>query len=574
MPPLLTTRARGGGPLVFRALLVSLLRSGLLCGLISGLLSGVSAPLVAQEPTLVPAQLPAEPRARPPAALPLPGSETETVLRLHQLLGKESADGMLLRTVGNRIEALRTGRDTVVLFGAEGLFSNNSAHPWGFNDGPLRAGRGSNFLVRAGFAARRSRLTVVVIPQVIRESNLEFQTIPWPQPATPTRNVWANPFYPLPTSLDMPQRFGDETRNEIRLMGRVALDVTGAVRVGAGNENRWWGPGVRNGLVLSANAGGFPHLFVEAPKPIDSKIGRWEYQYLLGRLDESEFFDFNDANDGRSFSAAAVTWQAPERYGEWPVLGISRAVMSRRGPGLATALDFMGDVGRPWSRSEDSSGWRDQITALFTRWRFPEQGVEAYAEWARYEQPASIREFMEQPGHMQGYTVGAQWARPWRAGTLQFQTELSYLEPSASVRYRPIGTTYTSPAVPQGWTHDGQLIGPSIGPGASSQYLAADLWMPTWRAGLSLGRWRRDANYRFINPFPFKREDLSLWASFRGGMTLGLMDVMVEFTNGVRLNHLYQAYDLNTPDVATEGVDLLNRTLSVTLMPRLPRVIH
>jgi len=508
------------------------------------------------------------------AALPLPGSETEAVLRLQQLLGRESADGMLLRTVGNRIDALRTGRDTVVLFGAEGYFGYNSAHPWGFNDGPLRAGRGSNFLVRAGVAARRSRLTLVVIPQVIHESNLAFQTIPWPQPAVPTRNVWANPFYPLPTSLDAPQRFGAEVRNEVRLQGRIALDVTRAVRIGAGNENRWWGPGVRNGLLLSANAGGFAHLFVEAPAPIETRIGRWEYQYLLGRLDESAFFDFDDANNGRSLSAAAVTWQAPERFGEWPTLGVSRAVMSRTGPGLATVLDFARDVGRPWSRPADSSGGRDQVLALFMRWRFPQQGVETYAEWARYEQPASVREFMEQPGHMQGYTVGAQWARPVLTGTLQFQTELTYLEPSASVRYRPIGTTYTSPAVPQGWTHDGQMIGPSIGPGASSQYVAADLWMPKWRAGLSLGRWRRDANYRFLNPLPPKREDLSLWASFRGGMTLGLLDVLVEFTDGVRLNHLYQAYEFNTPDGRTEGVDLLNRSFSVTLMPRLPRVVH
>ena len=552
LPPLLplpvTMRACGVWRRVFVAFVAGLA------------MSGSSAPLAAQ--------------SVPPAALPLPGSEAEAVMRLHQLLGQESADGMMLRTVGNRIEALRSGRDTVVLFGAEGLYSYNSAHPWGFNDGPLRAGRGANFLVRAGFAARRARLTVVVIPQVIRESNTEFQTIPWPQPNSPTRNVWANPFYPLPTSLDMPQRFGDQPRNEVRLQGRVALDVTRALRVGAGNENRWWGPGVRNGLLLSANAGGFPHLFLEAPAPIETKIGNWEYQYLLGRLDESELFDFDDTNNGRSFSAAAVTWQAPERFGEWPVIGVSRAVMSRTGPGLATALDFLRDVGRPWSRTADSISGRDQITTLFTRWRFPTQGAEAYAEWARYEQPASVREFMEQPGHMQGYTVGAQWARPWRTGTLQFQSELSYLEPSASVRYRPIGTTYTSPSVPQGWTHDGQMIGPSIGPGASSQYLAADLWMPTWRAGLSLGRWRRDANYRFLNPLPPKREDLSLWASFRGGMSLGVMDVLVEFTNGVRLNHLYQAYELNTPDGRTEGVDLLNRSLAVTLMPRMPRVVR
>jgi hypothetical protein len=153
---------------------------------------------------------------------------------------------------------------------------------------------------------------------------------------------------------------------------------------------------------------------------------------------------------------------------------------------------------------------------------------------------------------------------------LHLQTEVSYMEPSASIRVRPVGTSYTSPTVAHGWTHEGQMLGPAIGPGGSAQWLAVDYRRETWRGGLSFGRIRRDANYRFLNPLPPKREDLSLYASFRYGRRIGPVDALVEFTDGVRLNHLYQAYELGTPDGATEGVDLLNRTLTLTLTPRLP----
>jgi hypothetical protein len=505
-------------------------------------------------------------------SLPLPGSETESAIRLRQLLGLDPSGGYLLRSVGSRVTALQDGADTAVVMLPEFFTTYNSAHPWGFNDGPLRAGRGINWMASAGFAARVRRVSLVLVPQMVHEANLAFQTIPYPQPTPPVRNVWANPFYPLPTSLDYPQRFGDAARSSFSVQGRLAVDALPHLRAGISNENVWWGPGVRNGLLLSAHGPGFEHIVVESPAPIDTRFGAFEYQYLLGRLEESEFFDFDRSNDVRSLSAAAVTWQAPRATGEWPTIGAARAVMATGAPGLRTTLDFAQNTGRPWSRPADAASERDQIFLLFARWLFPAQGAEAYLEWARYEQAASLRDILEQPGHMQGYTLGAQWAVPYREGTLHLQTELSYMEPSASIRVRPVGTSYTSPAVPQGWTHQGQMLGPSIGPGGSSQWAAADFRRERWRTGITLGRLRRDANYRFLNPLPPKREDLSLYASLRAGWRLGPLDALVEYTDGIRLNHLYQAYEFGTPDGRTEGIDLKNRTLTLTLTPRLPAV--
>ncbi len=523
-------------------------------------LAALASPLAAQRPGT--------------EAIPLPGSETEIALRLGHLQGAVDPDGYLLRTLGSRIRALSAGQDTAILLRPEFTYGYNSGHAWGFNDGPLRAGRGASWMLSTGFATRIRRVTVVIAPQFVHEANLPFQTIPYPQPTPPERNVWANPFYPFPTSADYPQRFGDEARTKLDVQFRLAVDAHRLVRVGASTENRWWGPSVRNGLLLTANAPGFEHLFVETPGPIATRYGDVDAQLLFGKLRESAFFDFDASNDERSLSALAVTWRAPEGAGAWPTLGIARAVMANGAPGIGNVLDFGRNVGPVYSDPDEAAKGYEQILVLFSRWLFPAVGAEAYVEWARYEQPVSPRDFLEAPGHSQGYTMGAQWAAPWREGTVHLQAELSYLEPSASIRVRPVSTSYTSAGVAHGWTHEGQMLGPAIGPGASSQWLAADLRLDRWRTGLSLGRYRRDANYRFLNPLPPKREDLSLYASIRYGRRIGAFDALVEFTNGVRLNHLYQAYEFGTPDGRTEGVDLLNRTLTVTLTPHLPRLVR
>jgi hypothetical protein len=512
--------------------------------------------LIAQLPSVVPA--------------PAPGSAAENADRLSQLRAASSGAGYLLRSLGTRLTAASLAGDTVLLLSPEFTFFYNSAHPWGWNDGPLRAGRGASAMVTGGIAARIGRFTLVAFPQLVGEANLDIQTFPYPQPDPPERNVWANPFYPIPTSLDYPQRFGDKARRAVHVQARAAFDASAAIRVGLSTENRWWGPAVKNALLLSSNAPGFGHFFIESPSAVKTRVGDFEYQYLLGTLRESEFFDFNGANDARTLTALGLTWRAPGEDNPWPTVGIARAVMSRGGPTTDDLLAFGRNVGRPWSRTADSAYARDQILTVFSRWLFPEQGVETYFEWARYEQFASLRDFLEHPGHAQGYTLGAQYAAPFRSGTAHLQMEFSYTEPSASIRVRPVSTSYTSTSIAQGWTHRGQMLGPAIGPAGSMQWLAGDFHAERWRAGLTLGRVRRDANYRFLNPVPPKREDVSLYATLRAGLRIGPMDALIEFTDGVRLNYLYQAFPVpNSPEGESTGIDLINRTLSLTLTPRI-----
>lgn len=460
--------------------------------------------------------------------------------------------------------------------------SYNSAHGWGWNDGPLRSGKGANLIVSAGFVLRARGVTLQVVPQLVHEANGYLPVIPYGVNETPPRTIWANPFHPTPESIDYPLRFGDQPRTALYGQHRLSVSAPGQLEIGLSTENRWWGPGVRNALLLGAQSAGFGHFFIESRAPWQTRLGSFDAQYLLGRLNESEFFDTDPSNDSRSLSAAAVTWSPPAGLDALlPELGIARAVMSTGAPGLKNTFDFLHDVGRPFADSADALRGRDQITSVFARWSAPASGLLAWFEWARYEQPINLRDLLVNPGHSQGYTLGLSWTRPLRGGALETQTELTYAEPSASIRVRPVGISYTSPSVPQGWTHEGEMIGPAIGPGGSSQWLAFDWRRDTpavatagrgrvSRVGLSLGRLRRDNGEPFEQPAEsFKREDISLWATLRVGWRIGPVDALVEFTDAARLNYLYQAFDLPPEQGGWSGIDLRNRTISLTLSPRL-----
>ncbi|MDQ8145879.1 MAG: hypothetical protein P3A32_07455 [Gemmatimonadota bacterium] len=507
-----------------------------------------------------------------------PGSDREAVGRLAGLAAPAHAlepHAVLLRSLGG---ALAPGLDSVrfrwVL--PELRQRRNSALPWEGNDGPLRAGRGQQTLLTGGVAARMGRVSVVLVPQWLAEDNLAYQVIPYDQRRTPRRSVWANPFHPLPESIDLPLRFGEAPRQALGLgQSRLAIDLTTDARIGASTESRWWGPGVRNALLLSSHAGGVPHLFAESRRPWETRLGAFAGQYLLGRLRESPYFDADPANDVRSLSAFALTWRPPgDSAQRWPTLGVARGVMAVGGPRLGTVLDAWRDVGRPVSDPADIArrGGRDQVTSLFARWVLPEAGAEAWLEWARMELPASLRDWMEFPGHSQAYTLGLQSLRPLRGGQLQLLGELTYAEPSPSLRVRPASAPFTSAAVPQGWTHEGQSLGPAIGPGASSQFALVE-WHGAWRGrdlrvGGSLGRVRWDNGVLFTNLVPqVKREDVTLHAAVRGAMRIGPVVALVEFSRQSRFNYLYQAYLRDPATGTTEGVDLANRTLSVTLTP-------
>lgn len=505
-------------------------------------------------------------------------SSREDRLRLEHLTSGRTPSGFLVRSTSTLSEvpdSTARGFSASVL-APQVQLAWNSALPFSPNEGYLWAGRGASMRLTTGVTAKIGPLSIFLAPEAIYAANKDIQTIPYADNRSPARHPLASPWYAPPHSLDLPSRPGTEPIQRIE-PGQSSITLSaGPVSGGVSTENLWWGPGIRNAIVMSSEAAGFPHLFLRTREPLASPLGAVEGTWILGRLSESDFFDFDPENDHRSLSGLALVLRPA--FDPDLSLGLARAVIAARPAGHSiapSALDVFRSVGRPNSRPpEDSlaSPRRDQVTSFFARWIFPSSGFEAYLEWARFEEPASFRDLLVVPQHSQGYTLGLQWARPiFDTSHLRLQTELTYLEPSSTWQQRPLPSTYASHSVEHGYTHRGRVLGAAIGPGASSQWLAMDVLAARWDLGAFAGRIRwNEAVHGSAIPIPsLVNHDVSVFTGARGGVRALGLDLHAEFTTGVRLNYLFQTRRINLIDPG--GVDVRFTSLQLSVSPRLPR---
>ena len=523
-------------------------------------------PAEAQEPGTIP------PVTRSVPRLVTLGSTADEWIRTEQLLGIRSTAGYLLRSPSRLAEPRddRSPHRKLEILLPEVRLAGHSRLPSPGNDDLLWTGRGWNAMGTGGIRASYGRVALTLAPTLAYSENREYQIMP---SARPGRDSLSSFWYSGPVSIDLPQRFG-EASFLVRDWGQSSVTFAGrAVAFGMGTENNWWGPGIRNALVMSANAPGIPHLFARTSAPVRTRLGHFEGQWLLGALRESPHFDSIATNDHRSYAGAVLTF-SPTVEPNLSV-GIARAVY---GP-LATLTSLPSRVLDPFIRynalpPRSSSGGgqdsaRDQITSIFSRWVFPRSGFETYAEVARQELPRTARELWVHSTHAQGYTIGAQWAKPLADGVLRVQPEITYLEQSTTFTQRPVPTFYVSRMVPHGYTHRGRVIGAAIGPGASTQWLAVDYLSGAWQLG-AFGRRVRsnnDAYYR-SEPNLSYAHDVSLLGGLRGGQRVRGLEWELQLGVEKRYNYLFQN---RSPGFEGEkAIDVVNRSVRVLLRP----VVH
>ncbi len=498
------------------------------------------------------------------APLVRPALERDELSRIVALLDSAAPRYATLRAPSRQFIWRNSRTTTVTLLSPELTLGVNSSLPYGFNDGPAWQGRGLHLQGIGGLAITRGPFRLIVAPQYVYSENSDFQTVPYPQGSGKDRSAWANPFHPAPSGIDLPLRFGNQPVRSLQWGQSSATLRLPVVEIGLSSENVWWGPGVQNALLLGSQGAGVPSAFVRTQSPVTTRFGTWDGWYSVGTLRESQFFDRAPDNDRRSVGAFAAVWRPPQTTGV--EVGLSRVVILADDAPLSALFAPLGSVGRPNGPDSLNAGSRDQITSLWTRWAPPGVGFEAWAEWARFEEPASLRDFLESPGHSQGYTVGLQWARRLHSGSARLWSEATYLEPSPSLRLRPVGTTYVSRSVPQGFTVHGQPLGAGIGPGASSQWIGGDVIHLRWRAGAYAARVRWDNAALFTPVVPeVRREDISLIGGLRFGGTWRRLHLLLDWAHAVRLNYLFQAYLSEPATGRTQGIDIVNDALTVTL---------
>ncbi|HET7754830.1 MAG TPA: capsule assembly Wzi family protein [Anaeromyxobacteraceae bacterium] len=403
----------------------------------------------------------------------------------------------------------------------------NSAYPSGGNDGLLWAGRGLSTSLEAGVGVQAGPFRAAISPAIAWQQNRAFDH---PASTLPGSSPYANPF--MTGIIDAPLRFGPDAFTSADLgasYARVDLFGFGA---GVSNEPLWWGPGIRNSILLSNNAPGFPHLFVTTSRPLDIRIGKLDAQYVYGRLDESKWFDVDGGNDLRHFNAFAVAFSpafAPGLSVGYSQLAHDR--VRRRQPQEVLPEGFT-----PGNR----------LVGLYGRWAMPAARFELYGEWGHDDRWVDFLDRLMEPQHAQAYLVGLQkvLGSGNRRGRLHFELANTF-EKQAQNAPRAAAIFYAHLFEIQGHTNRGQLLGAQIGPQALQQFLAVDLLTIGGFAGVFFERTVRNERYFYDVVSRIDGHDLELTAGLRELWSRGGVDLAWEAGVSRRWNAYFEGNRTN-----------------------------
>lgn len=337
----------------------------------------------------------------------------------------------------------------------------NNNYPIGQNDGALWQGRGVNSMLSTGAYLSIGPLKASIRPNFIYSANREFELSRWPSPEGISE-------YGYELSLiDYPQRFGDQPISEINPGQSWIRGDYREFSAGISTSTMKLGPVIYNPIILSENAPGFLHFFIGTNRPVKTRVGNIEGKIFWGSLKESDYFDEDESNNDRFINGLILSY-SPE-FVKGLNLGISRIfVKPTSGFGLSFG-DYFLALG-PMKKGDDQEINRLQMVSLFSRWKIPNYGFEFYGEWARNTPANNFRDLFIQPEYSRAYTLGFLKRfilNPNHWLTLNY--EMTQIERPRSVEFRPSEPFYRSNAVPQGYTHQGQMLGAGIGPGSNSQ---------------------------------------------------------------------------------------------------------
>jgi hypothetical protein len=359
--------------------------------------------------------------------------------------------------------------------------SYNSGFAWGMSDGPVWQGRGLNAWATAGFAWHFGILSARIEPLFDYAENRSFALAPTPQSTSPFVDDLR------PTGIDLPQRFGNSA---FRLVDPgqsfVRLDYRGAA-IGFSTENIFWGPGVRQSLLFSANASGFPHIFLGTGHGISTPAGRFFAQVIYGRLEQSKWAP-PSVTPSRLGAGGIAVWMPP---GSPIEIGVSR-FYHRRWP---ARLRFR-DLGVPFGsflfdpEVKGVGAADNQLLSAFAAIRVPKSGFEIFGEFGRNDRSENLRDALAEPEHNSAWMLGLFKVIGGDSLSDGFWTIRAEVGNGRIPMLQDLGrgqsTFYDHTTVTQGHTEAGQLLGSALVDRSGGIEASVDRWMKQGRVGVSL----------------------------------------------------------------------------------------
>lgn len=431
--------------------------------------------------------------------------------------------------------------------------SRNGEYARGYNDGPVWKGKGYTFELHSGFMGRKGKFSYSLNPVIFYAINDHF-FIPDVQLSFHELG------YPYSRKIDWVQRYGDNSvvklhpgQTEFRYdVGRFVASV--------GTQNYSVGPSNYNPIILSRQAGGFPHLRLGLkPTFLTSKknIAKIETNLLFGMLKESDYFDDDSDNDNRYFNGLFVA-VSPAALPDLTI-GFNKVLYKQsryfQGRDLISTL-FIIDTGVVDGDTLSPNDSFDQLASLSIEWKFPENGFRAYAEFAKNDftsAGAGLRPTAVEPEHSRGYTIGFEKILKTKKGA---DLIITYEHTNLSVGHapwRPTPSFYAHTVNRQGYTHDGQILGAGIGPGGNSDHLGFRLKKADLSILFLLQRIERDRDYFVRNIRNSNAHDIEYSITGGAQWRYDRFDLFVEGVLSHNYSRNYGSEDLTNIGYAVGG---------------------
>jgi len=450
------------------------------------------------------------------------------------------------------------------------LLQNNSHHPYGWNDGAMIPAKGLQMLLTAGIYAEYGPLTIQFKPELVMAANRSFDTFDKNH-----YDVITARYYDFYNNIDLPARFGaDGITKAYWGQSSIRLNYK-ALSFGLSTENLWWGPGMRNSLLMSNTAPGFKHLTLNTRKPIESPIGSFEGQIIAGRLEasgfgvlvpEREYFNqplyVSKPKEWRYLSGLVLTWQPKWVPGLF--LGLTRSAQqySNGLKSLGSYLPFFSS--KDQAAATEAINKRDQRNSYFMRWLWTEEKAEVYFEFGRNNYSGNLNDLALEPNVSRAYIFGIRKLFPFgsrKDENLMLSAEVTQMQETEISKVLNLESWYTSKNVRHGYTNRGEVLGAGIGPGANHQSLEVSWVKGLKRLGLQIERLVHNNDfyyYAYVDSQDWRRHwtDLSLGLNGEWNYKNFIFNGKVQ---GIQsLNYQWYLPDVPNQPYMTPGKDVFN----------------
>lgn len=457
----------------------------------------------------------------------------------------------------------------------------NSDHPAGFNDGAMIPARGFQHMFSAGFFAKIGPLSIQLRPEYVYAANKEFQQFYKER----SDQIWYQ-YSELYNFIDLPERFGDKPYSRL-FWGQSSVRLTfNPVSIGLSNENLWWGPGMRNSLLMSNTAAGFKHITLNTVRPVNTVIGSFEGQMIAGKLENSGILppDTNRTYIGhklyipkrdewRYINAAVLTYHPKWVPGLF--LGLTKSLTyygSDVGTRFRDILPVLYPMVKRDSYGEELSTIpKEQRASAFFRWLMVKAHAEIYAEYGREDHAFDSHDLMLQLEYTRAYIIGFRkmYELKSRPGEqIQVNMELTQLEQTNTNPEHLSRYWYSNRNIRQGYTNEGQLLGAGIGPGSNLQSLSVS-WVKSMKVlGLQVERYVHNNDFHNIAVKDIRGNwvDLCIAAIGEWDYKNFLFSSKLEMIKSFNYQDYYRPSYVNKELFWVPGIDILNfhGTLSVS----------